>query len=221
MSPIGVTHLFGVNMAINFKEYSEAVDTGLKAEKQFKKFLYRFKRDGVSKRGIIDYTDKDWDKRTRVSKAKAEFDKLKSKEIDNSLDCTPNSSLDSLAKLYFTTAVKQTKWTEELYGMYKLYVMPLLGSKKIKDIKKLHIDTLHRNMEESGVSKQTESGCSPRTIRKVIHQSLKPILEYALTDTTDESKETTAAILIDIFSFAFWRHSLFKQGYAIPEASPA
>ena len=162
------------------KDFPETIDTGLKANKTFDKFWYRFKKEGNTKRGIIDYSEMDWDKRTRVSKAKAELDSLKSKEVlENSL-ISEKSSLDKVAEFYYTNAVKNTKWNTELYDMYKLYVEPEIGNKKIKDIRKLHIDLLNKGMEESGKSKQTENGCSPRTIRKVIHQSLRPVLVYAV-----------------------------------------
>ena len=35
-------------------------------------------------------------------------------------------------------------------------------------------------MEKKGHSKQTKNGCSPRTIKKVLIQTLKPIMQYAL-----------------------------------------
>ncbi len=43
-------------MAININDYPNEIETGLKANKDYNKFLYRFKKDGVTKRGIIDVT---------------------------------------------------------------------------------------------------------------------------------------------------------------------
>lgn len=34
-------------------------------------------------------------------------------------------------------------------------------------------------METKGYTKQTQNGCSPRTIKKVLIQTLKPIMQYA------------------------------------------
>ena len=59
-------------MAIDAKEFTEYIEVGLKSSKDFYRFFYRFKIDGISKRGIIDYSNKNWDKRTRISKAKSE-----------------------------------------------------------------------------------------------------------------------------------------------------
>ena len=55
-------------MAINFKDYPEKVSVGLKANKKFDKFFYRFKVDEKSYRGIIDCSTKvGWNKKDRIS----------------------------------------------------------------------------------------------------------------------------------------------------------
>lgn len=47
-------------------------------------------------------------------------------------------------------------------------------------IRQVDIDKLRKSMETKGYSKQNENGCSPRTIKKILIQILKPILMYAL-----------------------------------------
>lgn len=177
-------------MAININDYPNEIETGLKANKDYNKFLYRFKKDGITKRGIIDVSDKNWDKRTRISKAKSELDNLKSKEIISNKDFNSKSTLNKVAELYFSTGVENSQWNKELYDMYKLYVHDLIGTKKVTDIKKLQIDLVHKSMLTSGKSKQTVNGCSPRTIRKVIIQALKPVMNYALENGLIEKLPT-------------------------------
>lgn len=167
-------------MAVDRKQYTEKVDTGLKSTKDFKKFYISIKVDGKIRQKTLDYSDKEWDKRTRIAKAKSDLLELKTKEIESSLGFTEHSTLNSVSNIYFELVRNQSKWSIELKKMYELYIMPDLGRKKIKDIRKIHIDSLRKNMEIKGHSKQTENGCSPRTIKKILIQILKPILQYAV-----------------------------------------
>lgn len=168
-------------MAIDLKEFPNDVDVGLKANKDFTKFLYRFKIDGITKRGIIDYSSKDWDKRTKVSNAKTELEKKRKNETGIKASFTENSPLNVVADIYFETVCNgKADWTNERLNAYNLYCRKGIGKKKIKDIKILDIDRLRKEMETKGHSKQTANGCSPRTIKKVLMQSLKPVLQYAI-----------------------------------------
>lgn len=168
-------------MAIDLKEFPNDVDVGLKANKDFTKFLYRFKIDGITKRGIIDYSSKDWDKRTKVSNAKTELEKKRKNETGIKASFTENSPLNVVADIYFETVCNgKADWTNERLNAYNLYCRKGIGKKKIKDIKVLDIDRLRKEMETKGHSKQTVNGCSPRTIKKVLMQSLKPVLQYAI-----------------------------------------
>jgi hypothetical protein len=60
-------------LPINIADYPHTIDAGLKANTNYNIFLYRFKKDGITKRGIIDYSSTSWDKRTRISQAKIEL----------------------------------------------------------------------------------------------------------------------------------------------------
>jgi len=177
-------------MAINTKEFINDVDIGLKANKSFDRFYYRYKIDDRTKRGIFDYGNKQWDKRTRVAKAKAELLNLKNKTVNSGLNFNEDSTLNQVAEIYFTIARDQTEWTKELQAVYNTHCKDTIGNKRIKDIRKVHIDNLKKKMETKGFTKQTKNGCSPRTIRKVLVQSLRPILEYAVENKVLEDIPT-------------------------------
>lgn len=166
-------------MAIDMSEFTESIEPGLKANSTYKRFFYRFKKDGITKRGILDYTDKQWDKRARVSKAKSELLTIKSKQRESGVNFTENSRLNDIAKIYFETSCEDTRWQNERQDMYKLYCQNGIGRKRISSIRQVDIDHLRKQMERQGHSKQTKNGCSPRTIRKLLLQILKPIMEYA------------------------------------------
>jgi len=167
-------------MAVDRKQFSEIIDKGLKANKEFTKFYLNFKLNNKSKQKVLDYSKKHWDKRTRISNAKAQLASEKNKEESLSVNFTENSSLNSITELYFSLACDDTEWSRERKATYELYCSEGIGKKKIKLIRQVDIDALRKSMERRGHSKQTENGCSPRTIKKVLIQVLKPILVYAL-----------------------------------------
>ena len=174
-------------MAVNRSEFTQKVDTGIKATKDYKRFYLSFKKDGKIKQKVLDYSSKSWDKRTRISKAKIELEKQKHKLIEAGINFSENSTLNHIAKTYFEKSRQDTKWTQDLKDIYKLYCEPGLGKKRVKDIRQVHIDDLRKSMEKRGHSKQTENGCSPRTIKKVLIQTLKPILQYAVDNQVLDS----------------------------------
>jgi len=189
----------GTDMAINTKEFIHKVDTGLKANESYTRFYYRFKVDGKITHGVLDYSSKEWDKKTRVAKAKAELvSKRDTAPAVYDVGFTGDSTLDVVAKIYFKLACDDTDWNKARRAEYNKYVGDArtkeeleqnknfhnprfkIGKKKIKDIKSVHIDAIKRGMETVGFSKQNENGCSPRTIKKVLAQVIKPILQYAV-----------------------------------------
>lgn len=167
-------------MAVDRTQFTETVDKGLKADSTFTKFYISFKLDGKIKQRVLDYSDKDWDKRTRIAKAKAEILSEKNKQVNSGVNFTENSRLNDVAEIYFTTACEVSNWTDERKDAYTLYCSNGIGTKRIKDIRQVDIDALRKSMEQKGHSKQTINGCSPRTIKKVLIQILKPIMQYAL-----------------------------------------
>lgn len=177
-------------MAVDRKQFIHVIDKGLKANSDYTKFYMSYKLDNIVKQKVLNYSDKDWDKRTRISKAKTDLISEKSKQTNTSLNFTENTSLNNLAKLYFDNKYGSTPWANELRNMYKLYCETGIGKKKLKDIRTIHIDSLKKSMETKGHSKQTENGCSPRTIKKVLHQILRPILTYAVENKVLDSIPT-------------------------------
>lgn len=168
-------------MAVDRKQFINSIDKGLKANEDYTKFYISFRKDTKLKQKVLDYSTKQWDKKTRISQAKRELLDERSKESSTNVEFTENSSLNAVADIYFDTLCNSnSKWTVERKNVYNLYCRDSLGKKKIKTIKVLDIDLLRKSMEIQGHSKQTKNGCSPRTIKKVLMQSLKPILQYAV-----------------------------------------
>jgi len=167
-------------MAVDRKEFVKKVDKGLKANKSYDRFYISFKKNNKTVQKVLDYSQQQWDKRTRISKAKMELLNLKEKVTDTVVGFTENSTLNTVADIYFDVSCDtKSAWTKERLDVYNLYCRNGIGKKKINHIKMIDIDLLRKSMETKGHSKQTENGCSPRTIRKVLLQVLKPILEYA------------------------------------------
>lgn len=168
-------------MAINSKEFTELVDTNLKANSKYTKFFINFLKEGKRTRKVLDYSGKDWDKRTRISKAKLDLETLREKADSKIGNFTEHSTLNTVADIFFTTTLKyDSPWGKDLYGRYNLYCKHTIGKKKLKDIKKVHIDQLIQQMSVKGYSKQTLNGCRVGTIKKVLLQALKPVLQYAV-----------------------------------------
>ena len=167
-------------MAVDRAQYTEAIEKGLKADPSYTKFYINFKLEGKIKQRVIDYSNKDWDKRTRIAKAKAELLAEKDKQINTGVNFNENSRLNDVAEIYFEKACEVSNWTKERKDGYKLYCKDGIGNKRIKDIRQVDIDSLRKSMEQKGRSKQTQNGCSPRTIKKVLVQILKPIMNMFL-----------------------------------------
>jgi len=119
-------------------------------------------------------------KRTRITKAKATLAAEKNKQINTGVNFTENSRLNDVADLYFEKSCVVSNWTNERKDAYKLYCKDGIGKKRIKDIRQVDIDSLRKSMELKGHSEQTKNECSPRTIKKVLIQIFKPIMQYAL-----------------------------------------
>lgn len=166
-------------MAVDRKQFINKVEPGLNANKDFRKFYINFKKDGKIKQKVVDLSNKDWDKKTRISKAKLELIEMKEHTLNNGININENSTLDQVATAYFDNR-EDSKWKNELMRTYNSHIKNIIGKKKIKDIKKLHLETVVTAMRKKGRTKQTENGCSPRTIKKALSEALRPILQYAV-----------------------------------------
>lgn len=74
--------------------------------------------------------------------------------------------------------IADSKWGNEKITMLDHYIYPHIKDKKASAIKERDIDRIRLSMEKKGHGRQNKDGCSPRTVRKVLLQVLKPILEY-------------------------------------------
>jgi len=166
-------------MAVDRKQFVHKVDVGIKADKTYQKFYLSFKLDEKVKQKVVDFSEKQWDKKTRVSQAKRALQSLKDKQVDTGVNFTENTKLNDVADIFFTMACDDTNWTKSRKDTYTLYCSSTIGKKPIKNIRQVDIDKLRKSMETKGYSKQNENGCSPRTIKKVLIQIVKPILQYA------------------------------------------
>ncbi|MCK9482473.1 MAG: tyrosine-type recombinase/integrase [Bacteroidia bacterium] len=179
---------------------------GLRANKDFTKFYYRFKTVGKEYTFVLDYSKKTWTPKVRKDNARKEAETYKEqKRIELENPFNPDTPLNYIAKEYFTKKctskelskdelkhIKESKlsdeekekllftdWTKARKRLYELYIEPFIGKKKVSRIIENDIDTIRHSMENTGHSKQNENGNSTRSIEKVLIQTLKPILKYA------------------------------------------
>ncbi len=175
-------------MAVNRQQFTKVVDSGIKADKDFNKFYINFKLDGKITQRTIDYSAKSWDKRTKIMQIKKELQSLKDKLIDQSPNFRDTSPLNIVAEFYFENACSSNlKWKKDKIRLYNVYFSKSLGKKRIRDIRTSHIDVIRKQMETKGFTKQTENGCSPRTIKLILITILKPILQYAVDNKAIDS----------------------------------
>lgn len=180
-------------MAIDKRSFTEKVDTNLKSDSTYKRFYINFKKDGQRTERVLNYSDKEWDKRTRINKAKAELLVLKNRQQESGINFTENSLLNDITNNYFTTECDPTPWRDERQSMYNLYCSSGIGKKRIKSIRPVDFTKLRREMEASGKSVQSADGCSPRTVRKLLLQILKPIMQFAKENRVIEEIPTIKA----------------------------
>ena len=124
-------------MAIS-KEFIHAIQglKGLKSNKEYTRFNYRFKLDGREFTKTFDYSKKAWYKKTRKNNAIQDAIKFKdSKEnINTAFDL--DTKFGYLAKEYIRLKCDTgTKWTQEKETMLEHYIYPHLENRKASTIK--------------------------------------------------------------------------------------
>ncbi len=125
-------------------------------------------------------------KKDRIKNVKKEFENFVNlTEKKMSGEITVDSKLDEVAQAYFDNERTKSDWTDELKRGYDLYIQEPLGGFSIGKVTLNRINTLKRAMETQGLTKQTKNGCKPRTINKIIVQTLLPILKYAIDNGAD------------------------------------
>lgn len=167
-------------MAIKEDIYTMKIDTGLKSCKNYEKFLYRFKIDKQSFRKTFDYSNKSWDKKTRIAKAKNDAFTFKEKTKNGPLnaDISEDIKLNDFIQQYFDTMDKSSsysgqRWKDTITSYYNKYIKKDLGQKKLVDIRQIHIKNV--------ISKVKKLGLSPRT-QKITLEVLNPIFKSAIAN---------------------------------------
>lgn len=165
-------------MAVDRKIFTENIDTGLKANKEYTKFYLNCKINGKVKQKVFDYTNKDWDKATRKNKAKKDALNFKESFNDNFEDVNLDIKFNDFVKEYFETMGQSTsysgnRWKDTIESYYNKYIKEGIGNKKIKDIRQLHIKKIVSNLKDLGLS--------PRT-QKVTLEVLNPIFKSAIAN---------------------------------------
>jgi len=155
-------------MAIDTKEFTEKIDSNLRANRDFTRFLIRVKRDSRWKRKVLDYTRKGWSKRDRVRIALRELDVL----ID-ALESVHGGDVPRLREYAgaFFDGLPDTSWTETKKRHYDNYIDKSLGAKKIDEILPVHI--------EACMLKQERAGLHPRTVNTTL-EILRPLYKKAI-----------------------------------------
>ncbi|MDD5387294.1 MAG: tyrosine-type recombinase/integrase [Sulfuricurvum sp.] len=158
-------------MAINPADYPIRIKSNLWADQDHKKFYYRFMHDGKNKKGIFDFSDKSWDKRTRISKAELELLQIKEK-LTKGLD--DSATIDDIVKLYLDT-LPEKNYKRDRKSYYDNKVKGVLGKKKAADVLPKDIQTLVNNLVTN------TKGGSPRTVKQAI-EVLSPSFEIAIAN---------------------------------------
>ena len=154
---------------------------GLKANKDFTRFRYRFKIEGKEYTTTIDYSAKKaWSPKVRKDNARKEAELFKEqKKVETFQPFNPSTKFNFIAKEYFHKKCADTPWTKARKRLCELYINPFIANKQISKITEYHIDSIRKNMETTNHHQYKEGGNSIRSIEKVLFQVLKPILEYA------------------------------------------
>ncbi len=166
-------------MAIDFSEFTEKGIKGVKANKDFTKFLFQLTHEKKRTRKIYTITQTAWGKITRVENAEKEFAKFKN-GILSAGEISPYSKLDDVMEQYFEEeAGGSDTYNESRIRGYENYVKPTLGAKPVNSINLSMMNKIKVSMQKKGKTEQTKNGCKPKTINEVIVNTLIPILQYA------------------------------------------
>lgn len=153
-------------MAINIKDYPNQVKANLKANSKYDIFYYRFRQDQRAYYGIIDYSNKSWNKRDRIKYAEIELSKAK-EEASSFIDI--DATINNIVDLYLETLEEGT-YKKNRQSYYDRKVKKLLGAKKAKNVLPMHIQKL--------INDNIKAGDSPRTAKQAI-EVLSPAFNIA------------------------------------------
>ena len=165
-------------MAINNDIFTQTIERGLKADKDFRSFLLRFKQDGKTYRKTFNIKNLNWDKATRIRKAITQAQIFREENLNTNNTFDNNIKLNNFIEEYFQTMEQSTsyskdKWKGEIQSFYKRFIQAEIGSKKIVDIRQQHIKSIILNVKKLGLS--------PRT-QKITIEILNPIFKSAIAN---------------------------------------
>jgi integrase len=208
-------------MAIDPNEYPNVVKQGLKANKNFTIFFYRFMLNKKSYKGLINLSDKKaWNKRDKIQFAEAQLILIKNNKQDIEYD--DNISLDSYIQKYFSY-LPDTRWTTNQKQYYSNHIFSILGKKKLKEIRPLHLQDLIKTIENKKLSVRTvkvaieilsavfNNAIDNRIIDFNPAKSIKikrPVTKKIVTNATDELKKINEAIH-KVYEFDPFSRTLF------------
>ena len=166
-------------MAINNEIFTQIIERGLKADKDFKSFLLRFKQDGKTYRKTFNMKNLNWDKATRIRKAIAQaqiFREESFNTVNNTFD--DSIKLDNFVEQCFETMEQSNSYSKdkckgEIASYYKRYIQSVIGSKKVIDIRQQHIKNIILDVKKLGLSARTQ---------KITLEILNPIFKSAIAN---------------------------------------
>ena len=160
------------NMAIDRKIYINEVDIGLKANEDYKKFYFNSKINGKIYSKLFDYSKTDWDKRTRIAKAKSESITFKNNKLNPKTELDEKIKFEVFIQMHFDK-LPNTIWTATKKKHYEKYIKKTIGNKKVTDIKQMHIKDCIKSQENEGLA--------PRTVKTTL-EILNPVFKEAIAN---------------------------------------
>ncbi len=158
-------------MAIDRSEYPHKIEVGLWANKSYAVFLYRFNFERKEFSGLIDLSSNNaLGKKDRITFAKIEMNNIKTKKKDSVQN--ENINLDDFMSEYFEHQ-PDTNYVKIRKSHYERYVSPICGTKKVTELRQLHI--------RNSIKFQEEKGLSPRTVKQTL-EALAPAMKSAIAN---------------------------------------
>lgn len=158
-------------MAINKQDYPNLVENNLWADKNFIIFCYDFTFEKKRYRGLMDFSDKvSWSKKDKIAVAKSELIKIKNDKKETTLNT--NITLDEYMKHYFKMQ-PDTRYIRCRKSHYDRYVSHVCGSKKVVELREMHIS--------KAIKLQEDLGLAPRTVKQTL-EVLIPAMKKAIAN---------------------------------------
>ena len=159
-------------MAIKLSDYEDIGLPNIKRHKKEKlKFLIQFKQDGKKVRKVVTLKERaNW----TLREYKKELMKILA-ELKNDVEAgylqNEKMKVNELFELFMENNPASPAWDKKRKEIYRRYVKDEIGSKRLKDIKPLHIGRI--------ISKMRDKGLSANTQNKVL-VILRPMFEFAI-----------------------------------------